>query len=60
MGVKLFIGAPGMPKKIVARKKRIPVMLKCMVSMANHNAILLNGGVPTTTTISQLLLSLDY
>ena len=60
MGVKLFIGAPGMPKKIIARKKRIPVMLKRMVSMANHNAILLNGDVPTTTTISQLLLSLDY
>ena len=60
MGVKLFIGTPGMPKKTIARKKRIPVMLKRTVSMANHNAILLNGDVPTTTTISKLLLSLDY
>ena len=60
MGVKLSLGPQACPKKIIARKKRIPVMLKRMVSMANHNAILLNGDVPTTTTISQLLLSLDY
>ena len=49
-----------MPKKFVPRKKLIQAMSKCMVSMATHNAILLNGGVPTITTISQLLLSLDY
>ena len=60
MGVKLSLGPQACPKKIVARKKCIPVMLKHIVSMATYNAILLNGGVPTTTTISQLLLSLDY
>ena len=60
MGVGLFIGTPVMPKKIVLRKKLILAMSKCMVSMATYNAILLNGGVPTITTISQLLLSLDY
>ena len=61
MGVKLFIGAPGMPpKNCPQQKKCIPAMLKRMVSRATHNAIPLNGGVPTTTTISQLLLSLDY
>ena len=27
-------------------------MLKRMVSMATHNAILVNGGIPTKTTIS--------
>ena len=59
MGVKSALGPQACPQKIVARKKSIPVMLKRMVSMATHNAILLNGGVPTTITISQLLLSLD-
>ena len=38
----------------------ILAMSKCMVSMATHNAILLNGGVPTKTTITRLLFSLDY
>ena len=49
-----------MRQKFVPRKKLILAMSKCMVSMATHNAILLNGGVPTKTTISQLFLSLDY
>ena len=52
MGVGLFIGNPVMPQIILA-------MSKCMVSMATHNAILLNGGVPTKTTITRLLFSLD-
>ena len=60
MGVGLFIGTPDMPRKFVLRKKLILAMSKCMVSMATHNAILVNGGVPTKTTISQLLFSLDY
>ena len=60
MGVELFIGTSVMPQKFVPRKKTILAMSKCMVSMATHYAILLNGGVPTKTTISQLLLSLDY
>ena len=59
MGVGLFIGTPVMRQKFVPRKKLILAMSKCMFSMATHNAILLNGGVPTKTTISQLVLSLD-
>ena len=49
-----------MPQKFVPRKKLILAMSKCMVYIATHNAILVNGGVPTKTTISQLLFSLDY
>ena len=60
MGVELFIGTQAMPKQFVPRKKLILAMSKCMVSMATHNAILLNGGVPTKTTISHLFYSLDY
>ena len=52
MGVGLFIGTPVMPQKFVPRIFFILAMSKCMVSMATHNAILLNGGVPTQTTIS--------
>ena len=59
MGVELFIGTPVMPKKIVSRKELILAMSECMVTMATHNDILLNGGVPTKTTLSQLFLSLD-
>ena len=33
--------------------------LKYMVSMATRNAILKNGGIPTRSIISQLLLILD-
>ena len=47
MGVKLFIGTPGMPIKLSPGKKRNLAMFKCMVSMATHDAILLNGCVPT-------------
>ena len=60
MGVELFMGTPVMDKKFVPRKKKILAISKCMVSMATHDAILLNGGVPTKTTISQQLHSLDY
>ena len=60
MGVGLFIGTPDMPQKFVPRKKLILAMSKCMVSMATNNAILVNRGVPTRTTISQLLFSLDF
>ena len=49
-----------MQKKFNLKKKLIPAMRKCMVSMATHNAILKNGGVTTKSFISQLLLSLDY
>ena len=48
------------PTNCPREKKRILAICKCMVSMATNNAILLNGSVPTKTTISQLLLSLDY
>ena len=54
MGVELFIGTLDMPQKIVL------AMSKWMVSMATQNASLLNEGVLTKTTISQLLLNLDY
>ena len=47
MGVELFIGTPAMPQKLIPRKKLIPAMSKCMVTMVTHNAILLNVGVPT-------------
>ena len=50
MGVELLIGTPVMPQKFVSRKKLILAMSKCMVSMATHNAILLDGGVPTKKT----------
>ena len=60
MGVVLFIGTPVMPQKFVPRKKLFLAMSKCMVSMATHNAILLNGSIPTKITISQLFLSLDF
>ena len=49
-----------MQKKFSIKKILIPDMCKCTVSMANHNAILKNGGVTTESFISQLLLSLDY
>ena len=49
-----------MQKSLTSRKKIIPAMCNCMVSMATHNAILKNGGVTTKAFISQLLLSLDY
>ena len=47
MNVGLFIGNPVMRQKFFPRKKLILAMPKCMVSMPIHNAILLNGGVPT-------------
>ena len=47
-------------KKFNLKKKLIPAMCNCMVSMATHSAILKNGGVTTKSIISQLLLSLDY
>ena len=48
MSVELFIGTPVMPQRFVPRKKKlILAMSKRMVSIATHNAILLNGGVPT-------------
>ena len=59
IGVGLFIGIPVMPQKFVPRFFFILAMSKCMVFMATHNAILLNGGVPTKTTITRLLFSLD-
>ena len=59
MGVGLLIGNPVMSQKFVHRIFFILAMSKCMVSMATHNAILLNGGVPTKTTIARLLFSLD-
>ena len=50
-----------MQKKFNLKKKKlIPAMCKCMVSMGTHNAILKNGGVTTKSFISQLLLSPDY
>ena len=49
-----------MQKKFNLKKKLIPAMCKCMVSMATNNAILKIGGVTTKSFISQLLLSLDY
>ena len=60
MGVELLIGPPGMPQKFDPWEKIILAMLKRMVSMATPNSIFLNGGVPTKTTISPLLLSIDY
>ena len=59
MGVGLFIGIQVMPQKFVPRFFFILALSKCMVFMATHNAILLNGGVPTKTTITRLLFSLD-
>ena len=47
MGVKFFIGTPGMPPKKCAPGKNILAMFKHMVSIATNNAILLNEGVPT-------------
>ena len=44
MDVTLFIGTPGMPKKFVPKKKLILAILKRMVSIATHDAVLLNGG----------------
>ena len=49
-----------MQRSLTSRKKLIPDMCKCMVSVATNNAILKNGGVTTKSFISQLLLSLDY
>ena len=49
-----------MQKKFNLKKKLIPAMCKCMVSMATNNAILKIGGVTTKSFISQLLLSLYY
>ena len=49
-----------MQNKINLKKKLIPAMCKCMVSVATNYAILKNGGVTTKPFISQLLLSLDY
>ena len=60
MGVILFIGTPGVPQKNSPGKKKYFSYFKRMVSMATNNDILLNGGVPTKTTISQLLFSLDF
>ena len=60
LDVKFFIETTSLHKNICTWEKLILVMFKCMVSMTTHNAILLNGGVPTKTTTSQLLLSLDY
>ena len=57
MGVELFIGTQVMPQKFVPRKNLNLAMSKCMASMATHNAILLNRGVPTKTTISRLFIS---
>ena len=49
-----------MQKMFNLKKKLIPAMCKCMVSMATNNAIIKIGGVTTKSFISQLLLSLDY
>ena len=35
-------------------------MSNCMVAMATCNAILKNGGIPTKSIISQLLLTIEY
>ena len=61
MGVNstCLLGPYACPQKFVPTKKLILAMFKCMVTMAIHNAILLNGGVPTKSIISQLLYSLD-
>ena len=59
MGVELFIGNPVMSQKFVPRFFFILAMSKCMVSMATHNVILLNGDVPTKATITRLIFSLD-
>ena len=59
MGVGLFIGNQVMSQKFVPRFFFILAMSKCMVSMATHNVILLNGGVPTKATITRLFFSLD-
>ena len=58
MGAKLFSGTPRCIKNV--SNKFIWAMLKCMVAMANRNAILKNGGLPTKSIISQLLLTIDY
>ena len=49
-------------KKKIMFLKHYPVwaMWKCMVAMATCNAILNNGGIPTKSIISQLLLTIDY
>ena len=47
-------------KSFNLKKKLIPTMCKCMVSMATNNVILKYGGVTTKSFISQLLLSLDH
>ena len=52
MGVDLFIGSPVMPQKFVPIIKLILAMSKCIVSMATHNAILLNGGTYKNNHIS--------
>ena len=49
-----------MQKKFNLKKKLIPAICKCMVSMATHNAILKNGGATTKSFIPQLVLGLDY
>ena len=49
-----------MQKQFNLKKKLIPAVCKCMVSMATHNVILKNGGVTRKSFISQLLLSLNY
>ena len=50
-----------MQNKFNLKKKLIPAMCKCMVSMATHNAIhSQKGGVTTKSIIPQLLLRLDY
>ena len=49
-----------MQKKFNRKKKLIPAMCKCMVSMATNYAILKIGGVSTKSLIYELLLSLDY
>ena len=49
-----------MQKQFNLKKKLIPAMCKCMVSMATHNAILKKGGVTRKSFISQLLLRLNY
>ena len=53
MHAKLFSGTPWMPKKGVL--KTVWAIRKCMVSIATHNAILKNWGVPTTSIISYYL-----
>ena len=62
IGAKLFIGAPLMQNKVVLKDRLVLAMCKCkcMVFIVTRYMILKNGGNPTTSLVSTVLLIIEH